>query len=412
MSDWEARHTQFRITISYAHADQGYAEAVADHLKQLAPGGLASTWFDGDIRAGSDWSEEIEREISGADVIIMLVSHAYLGSDFINQHELGMIESARARGAGVWPVLIGDCCWRSHDRVRDLQFFSGGQLLRAPTTKTFTTQVAGLVAEIASFLQERLMATRPPEKKGTSDTDGAPSDVLTTTSTARLTSPGAAHKGSQLQTQLYVNRNQSALSKAVSLALPITADPDSIHWRSPLESEGFAEFRDDQFLQAIELGGFSAAHKEFWPRPGPVWDGLAVIDNSSLSGGRGVVLAEGKGYPREMNSSCKASPASRARIFDSIAWMQSAAGVVVDPEALMATHYQLANRLAHVYWLRQRVGVDAWLAILMFADDDDHHPTTRDEWMTAMDSLYEEFGLQSLVGDSVLPIILPALRPR
>jgi hypothetical protein len=57
---------------------------------------------------------------------------------------------------------------------------------------------------------------------------------------------------------------------------------------------------------------------------------------------------------------------------------------------------QTANRLAHLYWLRELVGVRAWLAHLLFVDDP-HGPTSRDQWIAATDSANEELGLAGVV---------------
>ena len=73
-----------------------------------------------------------------------------------------------------------------------------------------------------------------------------------------------------------------------------------LRWTSPLENEKFAEYRDAAFLKAIELHDAAEALRHFWPKGGPVWDGLAVIERPE--GEAGVILAEGKSYPDEFYS--------------------------------------------------------------------------------------------------------------
>ena len=94
-----------------------------------------------------------------------------------------------------------------------------------------------------------------------------------------------ALRGSQLQTQLYVNRRADELSRVVLEALPSLGERwPSIRWVTPLEP-GFAEPRDQAFLEALELGELSENLRQFWPKGGPVWDALAICEFDG--GGRG-----------------------------------------------------------------------------------------------------------------------------
>ncbi len=48
---------------------------------------------------------------------------------------------------------------------------------------------------------------------------------------------------------------------------------DQIEWLSPLESDGFAEYRNAEFLERLD----SRPLEDFWPRKGPQWDGLGLF---------------------------------------------------------------------------------------------------------------------------------------
>ena len=111
----------------------------------------------------------------------------------------------------------------------------------------------------------------------------------------RTDANGAAFAGSQLQTQLYVNRRQDQLNAAIFDAFPEVADAD-IEWRSPLVGNGYAEYSDKAFLDRVDLGAHAAGLKAFWPKGGPHWDALAVIRRPGQLH-PGVLLAEGKSYP-------------------------------------------------------------------------------------------------------------------
>lgn len=50
------------------------------------------------------------------------------------------------------------------------------------------------------------------------------------------------------------------------------------------------------------------------------------------------------------------------------------------PETWLRTYYQTANRLAHLYFLREVCDLDAYLAFVCFVDDPTHNPTAAEDW--------------------------------
>lgn len=111
---------------------------------------------------------------------------------------------------------------------------------------------------------------------------------------ARTDGDGAAFAGSQLQTQLWVNRRTAGLDEALREALPVLANA-SFDWRSPLAADRYAEFGDRAFLRRVDLDEHAAGLKAFWPAGGPHWDALATVSQPD-SGRPGVLLVEGKSW--------------------------------------------------------------------------------------------------------------------
>jgi hypothetical protein len=117
---------------------------------------------------------------------------------------------------------------------------------------------------------------------------------------------GWASHASKLQTQLYVNRQPEALTQKVLDAFPDLAERrPELKWVVPLEKpppgmKSFAEPRDGSMLRALRLERLVPELSKFWPAGGPVWDALAIV--GFPAGEPGVILAEGKNYPREMYS--------------------------------------------------------------------------------------------------------------
>jgi hypothetical protein len=158
----------------------------------------------------------------------------------------------------------------------------------------------------------------------------------------RVDENGAAYAGSQLQTQLYVNKRTTELDASIRAALPELADA-TLEWRSPLARDGYREYWDAAFLARLGLDEHVNALKRFWPTGGPHWDALALVYQPG-DGRPGVLLAEGKRYPNEMlkgsgTTAAGGSP-SRALIEKSLAWTQGRLGIPLDTNAWTGPLYQ------------------------------------------------------------------------
>lgn len=163
----------------------------------------------------------------------------------------------------------------------------------------------------------------------------------------------------------------------------------NIEWRSPLVSDDYAEYRDGDFLALLGLSRLEGALRDFWPQRGPQWDALALSDKGD------VLLIEAKAHIDELCSpGTAASEDSRARIEAALDRAISACGA--KPKAAWAdAFYQLANRLAHLHFLRAN-GVPAWLVLVNFIGDDEMNgPTTKAEWEAAYRVVHHVMGLRA-----------------
>lgn len=175
-----------------------------------------------------------------------------------------------------------------------------------------------------------------------------------------------------------------------SLEAPILAATGDgvLRWHSPLEADSFAEYRDEAFLGLLGQLQLADALHAFWPARGPQWDALGKTDSG------GIVLVEAKSHIAElMSPATAAGPASRQRIeavFDELALrLQSS-----PQRANWAEHfYQLANRIAHLDFLR-RHGVKAWLVLVNFIGDEDMKgPHAAETWNAAYQVARHVMGL-------------------
>lgn len=87
-----------RIFCGYAHEDNVLFQRLKTALAVLIRQEAVSIWHDGNLLPGAQWECEIERELHAADIILLLLSPAFMASDYcwgkemhwaIIQHNLG-----------------------------------------------------------------------------------------------------------------------------------------------------------------------------------------------------------------------------------------------------------------------------------------------------------------------------------
>ena len=80
-----------RFFVSYAHEDNELAEKLMKEFRvQFKPSRRyeLELWVDREIMVGEDWNQRIQQAIHDCDFGLLLVSPAFLGSDYIGEHEL------------------------------------------------------------------------------------------------------------------------------------------------------------------------------------------------------------------------------------------------------------------------------------------------------------------------------------
>lgn len=193
-------------------------------------------------------------------------------------------------------------------------------------------------------------------------------------------------RGSLKWIQRLTGSESTLLSDGIraSLNLPASWRAD---WKSPVQEDGYAEYRDAAFLELLGLDAHIDALRSFWPSGGPQWDALGVSNDG------GVVLLEAKAHVPELVSHCAAeAESSLNKIRDAFAQAKRGFGAT-DAADWMSPYYQYANRLAHLWLLRSR-GVDARMVFLYFVGDAEMRgPDSRSEWEAELPKVYKHLGL-------------------
>jgi hypothetical protein len=198
---------------------------------------------------------------------------------------------------------------------------------------------------------------------------------------------GFALAGSQRWLQVAVNRKPQLLESALRRSGAI-GQRSSVIWKSPLEGDGFREYRDKAALAKVGIANLKKPLEQFWPARGPRWDALGVTSEQC------PLFVEAKAHIPEA-----ASPATRASA-ESLKLIDQSLGKARQFYARRAKakwsnlFYQYANRLAHHYFLTRLNGLSSPLVFLYFLNADDMlGPMSEEEWHGAIRLIHAVLGL-------------------
>lgn len=72
-----------KVFVSYSHNDRDWLRHFLLHIAVLQRRGLVDAWSDTRIAAGADWEKAIDEALLAAKVAVLLVSPAFLASEYI-----------------------------------------------------------------------------------------------------------------------------------------------------------------------------------------------------------------------------------------------------------------------------------------------------------------------------------------
>jgi len=187
-----------------------------------------------------------------------------------------------------------------------------------------------------------------------------------------------ANRGSQKWLQRLVNHYPLLLEEALRPKLNLPQEA-AFEWLSPLRHDEYAEYSDQTFIDRLRVDLIHSPLGTFWPNGGPVWDGLGRTKRGDL------ILVEAKSHIGEVISTpTRARGVSLDRIIASLEQTKTflRANMTIDWSRYF---YQFTNRLAHLYLLRQKNHLSAFLVMIYFVGDQEMNgPMTPDEWRGAI----------------------------
>jgi len=192
--------------------------------------------------------------------------------------------------------------------------------------------------------------------------------------------------GSLKNLQVTINKEKKYLDAKIS---KVIGKQMNIDWKSPLKADDYAEYRDEDFLKKLGLLNKKMKYplSNFWPNNGPQWDALGVSDDE-------IILVEAKAnIPEMVSPGTKAKPDSRRKIENSLDEVKKYLSVS-DTIDWTGTFYQYVNRIAHLYYLREKNKIKAHLLFIYFINDASvNGPKTKDEWLGAIQTMECYLGL-------------------
>ena len=101
------------VFYSYSHKDILYQRKLKSHLSVMRRQGFISDFSDHDILPGQVWSDEINKNLKSADVILLLVSPDFMESDYCYTLEMDYaIQRHDAGEAFIIPIILRPCEWK------------------------------------------------------------------------------------------------------------------------------------------------------------------------------------------------------------------------------------------------------------------------------------------------------------
>jgi hypothetical protein len=219
-------------------------------------------------------------------------------------------------------------------------------------------------------------------------------------------------KGSRLRICEWVNDRPELFETYLADWGPFSAarDGEPLQWLAPKRPD-CREVRDGLWGLA-GLPGDTPQAAGWWPARGPVWDAVARVPGMQ----HGVLLVEAKSHLAELRSPGTAAGGTRLELIEqSLAEVKADLGVPA-ATSWTARYYQVANRLAFVWFMRDH-GIDAWLLSVYFvADSFDPDggrlfPRERAEWEQAIHDAHTRLSIPARhrLSDFVFDAFVPAM---
>jgi TIR domain len=100
------------LFFSYSHKDEALRDQLETHLSMLKRQGFIDAWHDRRILAGAPLDDSIDAQLDRSDIVLLLVSADFLGSEYCYSREMTRaLERHKEGTCVVVPVILRPCDW-------------------------------------------------------------------------------------------------------------------------------------------------------------------------------------------------------------------------------------------------------------------------------------------------------------
>ena len=107
------------VFVCYSHLDnvgqsesERWLDRFLNFVKPLIRQEALNVWSDKEIKIGDNWHETIQEQLKNAKAVVLLVSPAFLASDYIANNELPiLLKNAAERGVSILPIILSPCLY-------------------------------------------------------------------------------------------------------------------------------------------------------------------------------------------------------------------------------------------------------------------------------------------------------------
>ncbi len=103
---------EINIFIAYSRKDENYLIELKKYVIPLERRKSINFWYDGEIKPGEVWEEEIKKQLHKADIVILLVSANSIASEYFYEKEVAdALERHNNNETIVIPIILKNCAW-------------------------------------------------------------------------------------------------------------------------------------------------------------------------------------------------------------------------------------------------------------------------------------------------------------
>ena len=110
----EPTESSLKLFYCYAHEDKLLSDGLKLYLKSLEQQFIDNAWYDREISRDMEWEDEIDKHLSTANIVLLLVSPHLLALDYCYSKEMALAVQRHEEGtARMVPIILRPVQWKN-----------------------------------------------------------------------------------------------------------------------------------------------------------------------------------------------------------------------------------------------------------------------------------------------------------